>query len=48
MYNLAQRVKIMSLVKYEIVNKVAEVHSFTKAADELGLTQSAIATRFLA
>lgn len=32
----------MSLFKYEIVNKVAEVHSFTKAADELGLTQSAI------
>ena len=32
----------MSLVKYEIVNKVAEVQSFTKAANELGLTQSAI------
>ena len=34
--------EVMSLVKYEIVNKVAEVHSFTKAADQLGLTQSAI------
>ena len=33
---------ILSLVKYEILNKVAEVNSFTKAADELGLTQSAI------
>lgn len=32
----------MSLVKYEILNKVAEVQSFTKAADQLGLTQSAI------
>lgn len=33
---------MMSLVKYEIVQKVAEVQSFTKAAEELGLTQSAI------
>ncbi|MEK5080018.1 LysR family transcriptional regulator [Solibacillus sp. FSL W7-1436] len=32
----------MSLVKYEILNKVAEVHSFTKAASVLGLTQSAV------
>lgn len=32
----------MSLVKYQILNKVAEVQSFTKAAIELGLTQSAI------
>ena len=32
----------MSLVKYEILNKVAEVHSFTKAAEMLGLTQSAV------
>ncbi|MEK4229140.1 LysR family transcriptional regulator [Solibacillus sp. FSL H8-0538] len=32
----------MSLVKYEILNKVAEVQSFTKAADQLGLTQSAV------
>jgi LysR family transcriptional regulator, transcription activator of glutamate synthase operon len=32
----------MSLVKYEILNKVAEVQSFTKAAELLGLTQSAI------
>ena len=32
----------MSLVKYEILNKVAEVHSFTKAATSLGLTQSAV------
>ena len=32
----------MSLVKYEILNKVSEVYSFTKAAEELGLTQSAI------
>lgn len=32
----------MSLVKYEILNKVAEVSSFTKAAEQLGLTQSAV------
>ncbi|WP_195782544.1 LysR family transcriptional regulator [Priestia megaterium] len=32
----------MSLVKYEILNKVAEVKSFTKAADALALTQSAV------
>ncbi len=32
----------MSLVKYEILQKVAEVHSFTKAARALGLTQSAV------
>ncbi|MFJ7979751.1 LysR family transcriptional regulator [Lysinibacillus xylanilyticus] len=32
----------MSLVKYEILNKVAELASFTKAADALGLTQSAV------
>ncbi|MEB2281782.1 LysR family transcriptional regulator [Lysinibacillus xylanilyticus] len=32
----------MSLVKYEILNKVAEEASFTKAADALGLTQSAV------
>lgn len=36
------RGKHMSLVKYEILNKVAEVQSFTKAAELLGLTQSAI------
>ncbi|MBU8687197.1 LysR family transcriptional regulator [Priestia megaterium] len=32
----------MSLVKYEILNKVAEVKSFTKAADALAITQSAV------
>ena len=32
----------MSLVKYEILNKVAEVQSFTRAAQALGLTQSAV------
>jgi len=32
----------MSLVKYEILTKVAEEASFTKAADALGLTQSAV------
>lgn len=32
----------MSLVKYEIFSKAAEVNSFTKAAEELGLTQSAV------
>ena len=32
----------MSLVKYEIVSKVAELMSFTKAAEALGLTQSAV------
>ncbi|MED4389888.1 MULTISPECIES: LysR family transcriptional regulator [Priestia] len=32
----------MSLVKYEILNKVAEVRSFTKAADAMALTQSAV------
>lgn len=32
----------MSIVKYEILNKVGEVHSFTKAAELLGLTQSAV------
>ncbi len=32
----------MSLVKYEILSKVAEVQSFTKAAQILGLTQSAV------
>jgi DNA-binding transcriptional LysR family regulator len=32
----------MSIIKYEILNKVAEVNSFTKAADMLGLTQSAV------
>ncbi|MDG0029651.1 LysR family transcriptional regulator [Priestia sp. Y58] len=32
----------MSLVKYEILNKVAELQSFTKAADALALTQSAV------
>lgn len=32
----------VSLVKYEILNKVAEVQSFTKAAEVLGLTQSAV------
>ncbi|MGG3640513.1 LysR family transcriptional regulator [Bacillus gobiensis] len=32
----------MSIIKYEILNKVAEVNSFTKAADLLGLTQSAV------
>ncbi|WP_332651295.1 LysR family transcriptional regulator [Lysinibacillus sp. 54212] len=32
----------MSLVKYEILNKVAEEQSFTKAAENLGLTQSAV------
>ncbi|KOS68887.1 LysR family transcriptional regulator [Lysinibacillus contaminans] len=32
----------MSLVKYEILSKVAEQMSFTKAAETLGLTQSAV------
>lgn len=32
----------ISLVKYEILNKVAEENSFTKAAEILGLTQSAV------
>ncbi|MGE6261111.1 LysR family transcriptional regulator [Heyndrickxia sporothermodurans] len=32
----------MSLVKYEIFSKAAEVNSFTKTAEELGLTQSAV------
>lgn len=32
----------MSLVKYEILSKVAEVQSFTEAAQLLGLTQSAV------
>ncbi|RYL94809.1 LysR family transcriptional regulator [Sporolactobacillus sp. THM7-4] len=32
----------MSLVKFEILQKVAELKSFTKAADALGLTQSAV------
>ena len=32
----------MSLVKYEILQTVAELQSFTKAAQQLGLTQSAI------
>jgi DNA-binding transcriptional LysR family regulator len=32
----------MSFVKFEILSKVAEVKSFTKAAEILGLTQSAI------
>lgn len=32
----------MSLVKYEILSKVAELMSFTKAAEALGLTQSAV------
>jgi LysR family transcriptional regulator, transcription activator of glutamate synthase operon len=32
----------MSLVKYQILQKVAEAQSFTKAARQLGLTQSAV------
>jgi LysR family transcriptional regulator, transcription activator of glutamate synthase operon len=32
----------MSLVKYGILNKVAELQSFTKAADAMALTQSAV------
>ncbi|WRU93772.1 LysR family transcriptional regulator [Priestia filamentosa] len=32
----------MSLVKFEIFSKIAEVGSFTKAADSLQLTQSAV------
>ncbi len=32
----------MSLFKYEIFNKVAEIGSFTKAGEILGLTQSAV------
>lgn len=35
-------VSTMSLVKYEIFSKAAEVNSFTKTAEELGLTQSAV------
>lgn len=34
--------KHMSLVKFEIFSKIAEVGSFTKAADSLQLTQSAV------
>lgn len=32
----------MTLTKYEIFNKVAELNSFTKAAEVLGFTQSAV------
>lgn len=32
----------MSIVKFEILNKLSEVQSFTKAAEDLGLTQSAV------
>ncbi|SCY86083.1 LysR family transcriptional regulator [Lysinibacillus fusiformis] len=32
----------MSLVKYEIFSKAAELNSFTKTAEKLGLTQSAV------
>lgn len=32
----------MSLVKYEILNKVGQEGSFTRAAEQLGLTQSAV------
>ncbi|HWL23998.1 MAG TPA: LysR family transcriptional regulator [Ureibacillus sp.] len=32
----------MSLFKYEIFNKTAEIGSFTKAGEQLGLTQSAV------
>ncbi|MCO7176671.1 LysR family transcriptional regulator [Sporolactobacillus kofuensis] len=32
----------MSLIKYQILVKVVDVSSFTKAADQLGLTQSAV------
>lgn len=32
----------MSLVKYQILNEVGQIGSFTKAADLLGLTQSAV------
>lgn len=32
----------MSLFKYQILAKVVDVNSFTKAADQLGLTQSAV------
>ncbi|WP_100486765.1 LysR family transcriptional regulator [Sporolactobacillus pectinivorans] len=32
----------MSLIKYQVLVKVDEVKSFTKAADQLGLTQSAV------
>ncbi|OCS90501.1 LysR family transcriptional regulator [Caryophanon latum] len=32
----------MSLVKYEILDKVGQEESFTKAAEQLGLTQSAV------
>ncbi|WP_303981828.1 LysR family transcriptional regulator [Niallia circulans] len=32
----------MSLIKFEILNKVAEVKSFTRAGEILGLTQSAV------
>lgn len=42
MYALHKGAESMSLVKYQILNKVAEVNSFTKAATELGLTQSAV------
>ena len=35
-------VEVMGLVKYEVLQKVAEARSFTKAARELGLTQSAV------
>ncbi|MFT8312258.1 MAG: LysR family transcriptional regulator [Sporolactobacillus sp.] len=32
----------MSLIKYQIFSKVAQLHSFTRAAEQLGLTQSAV------
>lgn len=32
----------MSLIKYQILQRVAEAQSFTKAARQLGLTQSAV------
>lgn len=42
MNKIHEEVALMSLVKYEIFNKVAELNSFTKTAEALGVTQSAV------
>lgn len=42
MNKIHEEVQLMSLVKYEIFNKAAELNSFTKTAEALGVTQSAV------
>lgn len=42
MNKIHEEVALMSLVKYEIFNKAAELNSFTKTAEALGVTQSAV------